>query len=120
MGKLDSKTGGIRSPESAQRSPTQTAEERRYRAEENLRTMSRYHEIASDPDALKDVQALATKQMATLANVAKHAGGATTRTGSSPDRRTNTAPPKAAAKSGSGGGGARNMGRASATSKKGK
>ena len=117
MGKLDVKTGGIRSPESAQRSPTQTAEERRYRAEENLRTLSKAHDIANDPDALRDVQQLATKQMATLAKVAGHASGATTRTGSSPDRRTNTNPPKAAGRGGSGGGGARNMGRASATSK---
>jgi len=104
MGKLDAKTGGIKSPESAQRSPTQTAEERRYRAEENLRTMSKYHEIASDPDALKDVQHLATKQMQTLARVAQHASGATTRNSSSPDRRTATTPPKAASKGATGGG----------------
>lgn len=107
MGKLDNKVGGIKSPEAAQRSPTQTSEERRYRAEENLRTMSRYHEIANDPDALKDVRQLATKQMATLSKVAAHAGGATTRTGSSPDKRTSTAAPKAAAKGGSAGGGKR-------------
>jgi hypothetical protein len=117
MGKLDSKTGGIKSPESAQRSPTQTSEERRYRAEENLRTMTKFHELASDPDAVKDVQDLATKQMATLAKVAGKASGASTRTDSSPDKRTNTNPPKAAGKGGSSGGGARNMGRASATSK---
>ncbi len=120
MGKLDAKAGGIRSPESAQRSPTQTSEERRYRAEDNLRTMSKYHEITNDPDAVRDVQELAAKQMATLAKVAGNAKGATTRTGSPPDRRTSTAPPKAASKGGSAGGGARNMGRASATMKKGK
>jgi hypothetical protein len=123
MGKLDQKTGGIKSPESAQRSPTQTSEERRYRAEENLRTASKYHEMATDRDALKDVQALAVKQMATLAKVAGKADGASTRSfdkssgGSSPDKRTNTNPPKAASKGGSSGGGARNMGRASQTSK---
>lgn len=107
MGKLDSKTGGIKSPEAAQRSPTQTSEERRYRAEENLRTLSRFHEIAEDKDALRDVQQLAQKQMATLSKVAAHASGATTRGGASPDKRTSTAPPKAAAKSGSVGGGKR-------------
>lgn len=119
MGKLDKATGGIKSPESAQRSPTQTAEERRYRAEENLRTMQGYHKIANDPDALRDVQKLATDQMKTLAAVAAHASGATTRNGSSPDKRTNTNPPKAASKGGSSQGGARSMGRASKTSSKG-
>lgn len=119
MGKLDTKVGGIKSPEAAQRSPTQTSEERRYRAEENLRTIQSYQKIANDPSALKDVQALATQQMKTLAAAAAHAGGATTRNGSSPDKRTNTAPPKAAGKGGSTGGGARNMGRAAKTSTKG-
>jgi hypothetical protein len=118
MGKLDSKTGGNK-VEAAQRSPTQTSEERRYRAEENLSTMRGYHKIANDPDALRDVQKLATEQMKTLAAIAAHASGATTRTGSSPDKRTNTKPPKAASKGGSSGGGARNMGRASKTSSKG-
>jgi hypothetical protein len=120
MGKLDKATGGIKSPESAQRSPTQTAEERRYRAEENLRTCSAYHKLAADPNALRDVQKLATEQMMTLARVADHAAGATTRSsGSSPDKRTNTNPPKAASKGGSSEGGARSMGRASKTSSKG-
>jgi hypothetical protein len=54
------------------------------------------------------------KPLVTLAKVADHAAGATTRSsGSSPDKRTNTNPPKAASKGGSSEGGARNMGRAS-------
>lgn len=124
MGKLDKAAGGIKSPESAQRSPTQTAEERRYRTEENLRTMQGYHKIANDPDALSDVQALATQQMKALAAVAAHASGATTRgagkgPGAGHSGQTKSSPPKAASKGGSTGGGARSMGRASKTSSKG-
>lgn len=124
MGKLDSKVGGIKSPEAAQRSPTQTSEERRYRAEENLRTVQNYTKIANDPAALKDVQALATQQMKNLAAVAAHASGATTRgAGKGPDAGksggTKSSPPKAASKGGSSSGGARTTGRASKTSTKG-
>jgi hypothetical protein len=122
MSKLDSKAGN--KVEVAQRSPTQTAEERRFRAEENLRTVQNYHRIAGDSGAMKDVQSLARDQMATLAKVAGSAHGATTRgAGSGPKTgqpgATKSSPPKAAKQSGSTGGGARNMGRASKTSSKG-
>lgn len=123
MGKLDKAAGGIKSPEAAQRSPTQTSEERRYRAEENLRTVQNYTKIANDPHALRDVQALATQQMKTLAAVADHAKGATTRgagkgPGAGQSGQTKSTPPKAAKQGGSTGGGARSMGRASKTSTK--
>jgi hypothetical protein len=123
MGKLDKAAGGIKSPEAAQRSPTQTSEERRYRTEENLRTVQNYTKIANDPHALRDVQALAHEQMERLAEVANHAKGATTRgAGKGPSTghagATKSSPPKAASKGGSTGGGARNMGRASKTSSK--
>lgn len=96
MGKLDAKAGGIKAVSAAQNSSTQTSEERRWRAEDHLRTAIQYHKGQRDTSLVKDVQQLATQQMKDLAHVAGIAAGASTRTGSSPDRRTSTQPPRAA------------------------
>lgn len=45
--------------------------ERKYRAEDALRTMQRAAEISSDKTLMKDMQALAKEQMAALSKVAK-------------------------------------------------
>lgn len=110
MGKLDSKTGGGKSPQAAQLAPTQTSEERRWRAEDALRTATTHLKNTQDQALMKDVQRLASEQMTHLAHVAKHAAGATTRTGSSPDKRTPTTPPKSASKDDSSGGGSKKQG----------
>src|SRR6266852_2796146 len=107
MGKLDKATGGAKAPAAAQNASTQTSEERRWRAEDALRTATTHIKNSQDGELMKDVQKLASEQMTHLATVAKHAGGATTRTGSSPDKRTNTGPPKAASKGDSKGGGSK-------------
>lgn len=119
MGKLDKATSGGKSPQAAQNAPTQTSEERRWRAEDALRTATTHLKNTQDQTLMKDVQKLASEQMTHLARVAAHAGGATTRSsGSSPDKRTATTPPKAASKGGSTGGGSVKQGPRSQKTKK--
>ena len=45
--------------------------ERRWKAEDGLRTLQSADKVKSDPRLMKDVQALAKEQMGTLAKVAK-------------------------------------------------
>ena len=52
-------------------SKTYAAQERRWKAEEALRTMQRVEEIKRDTGLMRDARALAKQQMQSLAKVAK-------------------------------------------------
>lgn len=118
MGKLDKATTGGRSPQAAAQSPTQTSEERRWRAEDALRTATTHLKNTQDQTLMKDVQKLASEQMTHLACVAAHAGGATTQHDQRKDTRGKAGPPKAADKGGSSGGGSAKQGPRSQKTKK--
>lgn len=51
------------------RAPEYEAQERKYRAEDALRTLTRAKEIERDRPLMRDVKACAKEQMKTLANV---------------------------------------------------
>lgn len=110
MGKLDKATTGAKTVSATQNSPTQTSEERRWRAEDALRTATSHMKNQQDHTLMKDVQKLASEQMTHLARVANHAAGATTQHDQRKDTRTKAGPPKAASKGGSTGGGSAKQG----------
>lgn len=55
----------------AKRSKEDEARERRYRAEDGLRTLNQAEEIRSDKQRMGDIQALASEQMKSLKKFAK-------------------------------------------------
>lgn len=55
----------------AKESKEDEARERKWKAEDALRTMQRAEEIKRDPDLCNDMKALAKEQMAALKKVAK-------------------------------------------------
>ena len=58
----------VATAQSSNRAPS--AEERRYRAEDGLRTLQRAEEIKADKGLMADIKAHGQKQMATIAKVA--------------------------------------------------
>ena len=58
-------------PQAAMATPASSDMDKKYRAEDGLRTLKRYNEMCRDKGLMKDVKSLARQEMKDLAKVVK-------------------------------------------------